>query len=226
MQIIGTMWARGEGSTMNRKNARKILGKPMIHWALKNALDAGFIDDIFVFTEDNEIAACTKELGCHVIERPREMLFYNGGFSMPSEWGEYFNNKIIDKIGSTGDIVVSLNCNICLLTGETLRRMYVRLMEDELAGTVFPVVEIEPHLYMENPNTGYLFPIWEDPGLDRQKFPKIYRRLGVSIDHKIRQAQSAFVKRLHHVVPFEESIDVHCEEDIMIAELLLGKRIK
>ena len=49
MLIVGTMWARGEGSTLRRKNARKICGKPMIYWALKNALDAGFIDEIFVY---------------------------------------------------------------------------------------------------------------------------------------------------------------------------------
>jgi len=220
------MWARGEGSTLNRKNARKINGKPLVHWALKNALDAGFIDELFVFTEDDEISRNATDLGCHVIERPKEMLFYNGGFTPPAQWGPFFEEKMIEAVGGTGDIVVSLNCNICLLSGETLRQMYVRLMEDELAGEVFPVVEVEPHLYMVNPENGYLFPVWEDPGLDRQKFPKLYRRIGININHKIRQAQATFPKRLYHVVPEEEGLDVHSENDLLVAEVLLKKRLE
>ena len=88
MLIIGQMMARGEGSTLRRKNVRKICGKPMIYWALKNAIDAGFMDEIFVFTEDEEIARITTSLDCSVIERPKEMIFYNGGFSNPNEWGK------------------------------------------------------------------------------------------------------------------------------------------
>ncbi|MCP3951012.1 MAG: hypothetical protein GY697_02130, partial [Desulfobacterales bacterium] len=160
MLITGHMMARGEGSTLRRKNAREINGRPMVYWALKHALEAGFMDQIFVFTEDEHIAAVTTELGCRVVERPREMLFYHGGFSKHYEWGQLFEGQIEEQMGGSPDIVVGLNCNICLLIGETLRRMYVKLMEDELADVIYPVTEVEPHLYMENPATGYLFPIW------------------------------------------------------------------
>lgn len=221
---IGKMWARGEGSTLRRKNARKICGKPMIYWTLKNALDAGFIDEIFVFTEDSEIAETTRALGCRVVDRPKEMIFYNGGFSSPVEWDRFFEEQIAAVTKARPDILVGLNCNICLLKGETLRRMYIRLMEDELAGTIFPVVETEPHLYMENPQTGYLFPIWEDPGLDRQKFPKLFRRIGVSISHRQRIEASPLIRKLHHEVSFEEAIDIHSSEDIFLAEAFLNRR--
>ncbi len=225
MQVLGHMMARGEGSSLMRKNTRTICGKPIIYWALKNAIDSGFMDEIFVFTEDNEIAEVTESLACRVVKRPKEMLFYNGGFSMPSAWDEYFQTRIKKQVGSTGDITVNLNCNICLLLGETLRQMYIRLMEDELAETIFPVVEVEPHIYMVNPVTHYLFPIWEDPGLDRQKFPKLYRRIGISINHKKRSGQASCTRRLHHVISYEESLDIHSQEDIDLAEYYLGKRL-
>lgn len=224
MIVIGKMMARGEGSAMHRKNTRRLGGKPMVYWALKNALDSGIFDDLFVFTEDEEIAQITTSLGASVIERPKEMIYYNSGFSNPNEWGQYFDQKIVEKIGSSGDIVALLNCNICLLKGETLRMMYVSLMEDELADTIWPVVEVEPHLYMENPVTGYLFPIWDDPGLDRQKFPKLFRRIGIFIRHMKRSNDSNLHRQLHHEIPYQESLDLHNETDLMIAETFLNKR--
>ena len=226
MRVFGQMMARGEGSTLRRKNVRNICGKSMLYWSLKHALDAGFMDEIFVFTEDQEIAQITEQMGCKVIERPKEMIFYHGGFSNPNEWGRYFEAKIKGAMGGVGNIIVGLNCNICLLKGETLRQMYVRLMEDELAQVIYPVVEVEPHLYMENTETGYLFPVWDDPGLDRQKFPKLYRRVGVTIRHKKRTEESPFQKRLHHVIPFEESLDLHSEDDILMAQAFLKRRLQ
>jgi CMP-N-acetylneuraminic acid synthetase len=225
MLIVGTMWARGEGSTLKRKNVRKICGKQIVYWSLKNAVDAGFIDEIFVITEDEEIADTAKSLSCRVIERPREMLFYNAGFSKPSDWGAYIKKKRTEIIKGDPDISVGLNCNICLLQGETLRKMYIRLMENDVAGSIFPVVEVEPHLYMENPNTGYLFPVWDDPGIDRQQFPKLYRRIGIPIDHNQRIVNSVYWRQLYHTIPFEESIDIHGEQDLKIAELFLSERL-
>lgn len=225
MVIIGKMMVRGQGSTMNRKNVRHICGKPMIYWALKHARDAGFMDDIFVFTEDEEVAEITQSMGYTVVERPREMIFYYGGFSNPSEWGELLNKKVEEKLGGPADIVVGLNCNVCLLSGETLRQMYVKLMEDELAGVIHPVIEVEPHLYMENPVTRYLFPVWDDPGLDRQKYPKLFRKIGVPIAHLPRLKKGQSSRHLHHEVSFEESLDIHSEEDLFIAEAFLKRRI-
>ena len=93
MLVVGQMMARGEGSTLKRKNVREICGRPMIYWALKNAMEAGFMNEIFVFTEDEEIAGITRELGCRVVERPKEMLFYHGGFSKPKSGGSIWQTK-------------------------------------------------------------------------------------------------------------------------------------
>ncbi|MBW1804209.1 MAG: hypothetical protein JRJ85_26190, partial [Deltaproteobacteria bacterium] len=104
-------------------------------------------------------------------------------------------------------------------------QMYIKLMEDELAEVIYPVVEVEPHLYMENPQTGYLFPVWDDPGLDRQKFPTLYRRVGITLRHQKRTKESPFNRRLHHEIPYEESLDLHSEDDIIVAEAFLRRRL-
>ena len=71
MKVIARMKARGTGSTLKRKNAYPILGKPMLWWALTEAKKADFIDDIFVWTDDAELAEITRDCGCHVVPRQR-----------------------------------------------------------------------------------------------------------------------------------------------------------
>ena len=160
MKIIARMMARGNGSTLNRKNAYPILGKPMLWWALTEAKKTDFIDEIFVWTEDEELAQITRDCGCNIIPRTMDQVYYFGGFSDPNGWAAYLDDYIRSKCGTTGDIKVSLNCNYCLLTAEVFEAMFVKLMEDRVADTIVPVAKFDPHLYMENPKTGSLFPIY------------------------------------------------------------------
>ncbi|MBW1860969.1 MAG: hypothetical protein JRJ02_01165 [Deltaproteobacteria bacterium] len=225
MKVIARMIARGNGSTLKRKNAYPILGKAMLWRALTEAKQANFIDDIFIWTEDEELSQITRDCGCHVIPRTREQVFYYGGFSDPNQWGSYMDEYIISKCGTLGDIRVSLNCNYCLMTGEILDKMFVRLMEDRTADTIIPVTKIDPYLFMKNPKTECLFPIWFHPGLDRQDYPQIYRAGGISIKHAKRGIHNFGQRTLYHELPPEYLIDIHNLEDVRLAEYYLMRRM-
>ena len=92
MKVIAKMMARGTGTTLKRKNAYPILGKPMLWHALTEAKKTSFIDEIFVWTEDEELAQITRDCGCHVIPRSREQVFFHAGFSDPGQWTAYTND--------------------------------------------------------------------------------------------------------------------------------------
>jgi CMP-N-acetylneuraminic acid synthetase len=225
MKVIACMLARGNGSTLKRKNAYPLLGKPMLRIALEEANKAGFIDEIFVWTEDEELAQITRDCGCHVIPRTQDQIFYHGGFSDPNQWGRYRDQYIISKCGTLGDIRMSLNCNYCLMTGEILERMFVSLMEDRSADMIIPVTKVDPYLFMENPKTRCLFPVWFHIGLDRQDYPNLYRSGGISITHSKRGINSFGHRTLYHEVPPEYLIDVHNLEDVKLAEYYLMRRL-
>jgi|GEM_PF-1374767 len=225
MKTVARLMARGNGSTLKKKNAYPILGKPMLWWALTEAKKADFIDEVFVWTEDEELAQITRDCRCHLIPRTRDQLFYFGGFSDPNGWASYLDDYIQSKCGTTGDIKVSLNCNYCLLTAEILEAMFVKLMEDRVADTVVAVTKVDPHLYMENPKTGYLFPVWVQPGLDRQDYPDLYRMGGISIRHSKRGIGSYGLRVLYHEVEPEYLLDIHTLEDIKLAEYYLMRRL-
>lgn len=225
MKVIARMMARGNGSTLKRKNAFPILGKPMLWWSLSEARKVGFIDEIFVWTEDNELAQITRDCGCHVIPRTLEQVFYHGGFSDPNQWGTYLDDYILSKCGTLGDLRVGLNCNYCLITSEVLETMFGKLMEHRNAESIVPVTKVDPYLYMENPKTSCLFPVWVHPGLDRQEYPTLYRMGGISITHAKRGIHDFGQRTLFHEVAPEYLLDVHDLEDVKLAEYYLMRRM-
>ena len=225
MKVIANMMARGTGSTLKRKNAYPILGKPMLWWSLTEARKADFIDEIFVWTEDEELAQITRDCGCKVIPRSKDQVFLHGGFSNPREWSSYINAYITSQCGTSGDVQVRLNCNYCLMTAEILERMYIRLMEDRMADSIVAVSRVDPHLYMENPKTGRLFPIWQCDGMDRQEYPDLFRASGIVLVHDRREVSHATTVRLYQEVAPEFLLDVDSLEDVRLAEYYLMQRL-
>jgi CMP-N,N'-diacetyllegionaminic acid synthase len=62
--------ARGGSKRAPRKNIRLLGEKPLLAYTIAAAREAGLGDTTFVSTEDAEIAAVAKTLGCAVIPRP------------------------------------------------------------------------------------------------------------------------------------------------------------
>lgn len=222
MKVVAGMIVRGEGSTLKGKNTYPVLGKPMLQWCLEAAKACDWIDHIWVWTDDEKAKSITETLGCVVIARSRDQLYYHGDTSNPIEWKKDREDKIVSSIGTLGDVRVSLNCNLCLITPELLYQMYVKLMEDPIAGNVVPVYPIDPYLFTEN--QGRLFPVFHQFGLDRQGYPPLYRMGGIHIEHTKRYESKVSLKTVHYVTKKEYLLDVHTLEDIRLAEYYLIKR--
>lgn len=58
--------ARGGSKRIPRKNIKPFLGKPMVVYAIENALKSGLFDEVMVSTDDMEIASIAKESGASV----------------------------------------------------------------------------------------------------------------------------------------------------------------
>ena len=58
--------ARGGSKRIPRKNIKEFLGKPIIAYSIKAALDSGLFDEVMVSTDDVEIADIAKKLGAKV----------------------------------------------------------------------------------------------------------------------------------------------------------------
>ena len=67
------VFARGGSKGLPRKNLLPMAGLPLVAHSIRVAAALEEIDDIFVSTEDGEIAAVAREYGARVIERPAEL---------------------------------------------------------------------------------------------------------------------------------------------------------
>ena len=71
--ILGITPARGGSKGIPGKNIKKISGKPLIAWTIEAAKESKMLDRYVVSTEDEEIAAISREYGADVIERAPEL---------------------------------------------------------------------------------------------------------------------------------------------------------
>tara|TARA_B100000963_G_scaffold346643_1_gene352090 strand:- start:13082 stop:13768 length:687 start_codon:yes stop_codon:yes gene_type:complete len=68
--IVCIIPARGGSEGIPKKNLLPLCGQPLIGWTIDSALEAQEIDEIFVSTDDDEIANFAKNKGVKVIKRP------------------------------------------------------------------------------------------------------------------------------------------------------------
>jgi len=67
------IFARGGSKGLPKKNVKELNGKPLLHYSIETALDSPSISEVFVSTEDSEIAHLARQGGATVIDRPAEL---------------------------------------------------------------------------------------------------------------------------------------------------------
>jgi CMP-N,N'-diacetyllegionaminic acid synthase len=65
-KIICIILARGGSKGLKKKNLRKVNGKPLIYYPIRDALNTNIIDDIILSTDDTQIAKYAKKYGAKV----------------------------------------------------------------------------------------------------------------------------------------------------------------
>lgn len=66
MSVVAIIPARGGSKRIPRKNLHKFNGKPMIQWTIEAALKTQIFDEVFVSTDDPEIAEFAQGCGLKV----------------------------------------------------------------------------------------------------------------------------------------------------------------
>jgi len=70
---IAIIPARGGSKSVPRKNLQNLLGVPLIAYSIDCAIRSNLVDEIYVSTEDAEIAEISRSYGAKVIIRPDSM---------------------------------------------------------------------------------------------------------------------------------------------------------
>lgn len=72
-KIIAIIPARGGSKGIPKKNIVDFCGKPLIVWTIENAKESKYIDEVYVSTDDKDIASVSEKYGAKIIWRPKEI---------------------------------------------------------------------------------------------------------------------------------------------------------
>jgi len=70
MHTIAIIPARGGSKGIPRKNIKEFYGQPLIAWSIEAALEAEYVDEVYLSTEDEEIALIGEKYGAKISKRP------------------------------------------------------------------------------------------------------------------------------------------------------------
>jgi len=174
--ILVTIAARGGSKGVKGKNIRSLMGKPLIYYSIKQALDWGKAKRVVVSTDSQEIARIGKESGA---EAP---------FIRPSNLAEDTTPKGLvlqhaakeceEFFGETYDIIVDLDVTAPLRTVDDLDQCLDVFLKSK-PKTLFSVVQAHKNPYfnmVERSNNGTvaLCKSVDQNVVRRQDAPEVY----------------------------------------------------
>lgn len=72
-KTIAFVFARGGSKGLPGKNIKALCDKPLIQYSIDRALASELIDDIYVSTDDADIAHVARKAGANIIDRPKKL---------------------------------------------------------------------------------------------------------------------------------------------------------
>ncbi len=219
-KILAVIPARGGSKGIPRKNVRLMHGKPLISYAISNALKSPMVTDCVVTTDDSEIAAVAHMYGGETVNRDSKLaadavtldpVVYDAVQQMEAR------KKYIY------DIVITLQPTSPLMRVETLNHAITDFLVKK-SDSMISVVN-KPHLSWKKEGEK-IVPNYEKR-LNRQQLPPNYMETGaffitkrefVQLNSRLGNNISVFE------VPEQEAIDIDAVEDWLVSESILSRK--
>lgn len=224
MKRIAIIPARSGSKGLKDKNIKELLGKPLIYYSIKAAIDSKAFDKIFVSTDSQKYADIAKECGADAsfLRSERTSSDTASTWDAVREVLEEF-----DKRGEHYDQIMVLQATSPLRTPEDINNA-INLFNEKKAHAVVSVTETDHSPLWCNtlPEDGSM-DNFENPAianLPRQKLPKYYRYNGAVYlinRTELDQAQMFKKKCFAYIMPQDRSIDIDTELDFRIGEILM-----
>lgn len=228
MRILAIIPARGGSKGVPRKNIRPLAGKPLIAWTIGAALAAESLDRVVVSTEDEEIAAVSRELGAEVpFPRPAELATDTAS---TLDVLRHVVAELERREGYRPDAVMTLQPTSPLRTARHIDEAATLFSADGQADSLVSFVQV-PHIFhprsvMKRDAQGYMVPYLDDPQpTRRQDKEPVFARNGAAIYITRTSCLDRFVfggRLLAYMMDEAHSLDIDTEADLEQAETRLG----
>lgn len=229
MRVVATLCARGGSVGLPGKNIKSLHGKPLICYSIEQAQACNFINEIYVSTDDHEIAAIAQQAGAKV------------PFIRPAELAQNDTSKLvviqhlIEKIelNPKVDIVIDLDITSPLRQVQDIHNCYEMLIQDNDIDLVITGYRSNKNPYfnmVEYDNEGYvnLSKNSIHSVTSRQNAPDVYA-MNASIYVWQRYALANGLwgnKKIKlYEMPQERSIDIDTPLDWKLVEILMSEKM-
>lgn len=227
MKTLVIIPARGGSKGIPGKNIKPLGGKPLILYALENALSIADREDICVSTDSEEIRRVVEEAGVPVpFLRPAELAADNSGtYEVLLHALDYY-----ESLGRRYDRIILLQPTSPFLRPEQVR---------EAAAMWTPDIDMVVSVKESGANPYYnLFETAADGFLEiskgdgrytrRQDAPKVWEYNGavyvITVGSLRRGPLNTFQKRVPFLMPAADSVDLDTPLDWLLAENLLANK--
>lgn len=216
--------ARGGSKGLPGKNIRPIAGKPLIAWSIQQALDASCVDEVYVSTDDPDIANVSEQAGAQVIRRPSEL----AGDTATSETAIAHAISTLEKEGQPVDQIIFLQCTSPIRRPNDIDDAFDHYSE-QAADSLLSVSKSHRFFWRKNregwgesinydyrhrPRRQDMEQSYVENGsiyiFSRQHFKRCQNRLGGHV--------------VFHIMPEDSAYEIDSETDFQIVELLMQNR--
>ena len=229
MKNLAFIPARSGSKGLPDKNIREIGGKPLMAYTIEAALASGCFDEVFVSTDSEKYAGIARKYGAQVpFLRSAEF-----ASDTASAWDAVREAlQEYRMLGREFDTVMLMQPTSPLRTAEDIRSAF-RRMEETGADSVIGVCEVDHSPLWCNtiPADGSLrnFCRKDVNSVNRQALEQYYRVTGAIYLLKVENASIADDASIYEKNAFalymdrRKSVDIDTEEDLLLAEFLLGR---
>ena len=217
MKVLAVIPACAGSSTLPNRNIRIICGKPMICYAINNALESKYITDIVVTTNSSIILSIAQQMG--VMTRQRDESLCNSWTSVDAVVYDVFNQ--LDQ--SDYDYVVTMQSISPALKTSTLDKAFEKIIDEKL-DTLISVRNQAQFYWTEK--DGAFMPM-QKQRVNRHLLPPFYVETGAFMISKACcvKADSRLGERVGcYPLDGDEAIDVYSFGDLVQAEYAIQNR--
>lgn len=219
-RVVAIIPVRGGSRGIPRKNARLLAGRPLLVYGIEAAQKSLLIDEVYVSTDDPELAELARRSNARVLDRPWQLAEANVGLD------EVIHDAVrtLEAQGERCDYVVTLQATSPLIRPQTLDAAVSKCMRDGYE-TVLTVYN-DPHLTWGSNGNGHVVPLYEQR-VNRQLLPACYRESGscVVARREILETGTRFGKNVGVIeLDKAEALDIDDYFDWWLAEKSLMRK--
>jgi len=210
--------ARGGSKRIPRKNIKTFYGKPLIAWSIEAAKTSGLFEDVYVSTDDEEIADIAAIYGAKIpFVRPADI---SNDFAVDKEVRDHFIGWMKGSM-IEADILCYLYPTAPFIRGKTLVECQKLLIDTRAACAhtvtkyAYPVLRS-----LKKDCNGLLSFMWDEYSSSRsQDLPELLHDAGQCYFYNLRKYGKEET-RVGYEIPRLHCQDIDTLEDFEIAEML------